>query len=80
MSPDAVPPANWRRPSGAQLVCAWLHLTPRECYTLARASSDAALEMAVGYGLDRPVARRMSESEYWYLFDVHGAYGKTHGD
>lgn len=73
--PEAVELGSSMRPRDA-----WLHLTPRECYALARASSDAALEMAVGYGLDRPVARRMSESEYWYLFDVHGAYGKTHGD
>lgn len=62
MSLDPRKTANRRRSSGAQLVCAWLHLTPRECYTLARASSDAALEMAVGYGLDRPVARELSEA------------------
>lgn len=46
-----------RRSSGAhraQLVCAWLHLTPRECNVLARVASEEALFMVEAFGLEVP--------------------------
>lgn len=54
MSPDTRQTAQRRRSSGAQLVCTWMHLTPRECYTLARVGSEEALSMAEAFGLEVP--------------------------